>query len=77
MRPHKTVLKTREGLVVYVLNSITEIVAGPDGYDAEKIDPDNLPAGFVFISDVEWNDLTEELNERNAHLIGKIGPTCE
>lgn len=32
------------------------VVAGPPGYDVDDLDPDNLPEGFRWVEDGEWQD---------------------
>lgn len=61
----KTGLMTADGLFVYDLDpQASELwtVAGPDGVDPTSIDIDDLPAGFRFVTEYEWQSLqdTEE-----------------
>lgn len=35
------------------------IVEGPEGYDINSIDPHNLPDGFRWISEAEFNNKAE------------------
>lgn len=56
-------MKTRDGLTVYDLDPNAAelwVVAGPEGYDPKAIDTDNLPDGFRWVEDEEW----EEMNVR-------------
>ena len=51
---------TKDGLVVYDLEpQAAELwaVAGPIGYRANEIDPDNLPKGFRWVTSEEWQEL--------------------
>ena len=53
---------TRDGLTVYDLNpQASELwaVAGPDGWQdrISDIDPDDLPDGFRWVEDAEWETL--------------------
>jgi hypothetical protein len=50
-------MKTKDGLTVYDLDpQAGELwaVAGPNGFDPKAIDPDNLPDGFRWVEDEEW-----------------------
>lgn len=52
--------KTYEGLSVYDLQpqgGELWLVAGPAGYDASTIDPDDLPDGFRWVTSDEWEDI--------------------
>jgi len=58
----KTSLITDDGLSVYDLDvqaSELWVVAGPHGYDVNSIDPDNLPDGFRWVGNEEWEKLNE------------------
>lgn len=53
----KAPLYGRDGLRLYDLDPAASqlwVVAGPDGWKVEDIDPDNLPAGFRWVPDEEW-----------------------
>ena len=67
-----TGLITDDGLRVYDLDVMASelwAVAGPYGYDVHAIDPDNLPPGFRWVDNEEWDRLCEEradeLSSRN------------
>lgn len=56
-------MKTKDGLHVYDLDpNASELwaVAGPEGYDVSQIDPDNLPPGFRWVTEDEWEALQNE-----------------
>ena len=56
----RTRLLTQDNLRVYDLNpQATEViaVAGPDGHDPDKLDIEQLPAGFRRIDVEEWEEL--------------------
>jgi len=57
--PHQTDLETFDGLTVYDLGPAGDnlAVAGPDGVDPRTIDPKNLPEGFRWLDDSEWEEL--------------------
>jgi hypothetical protein len=64
----KTSLITDDGLSVYDLDvnaSELCVVAGPHGCDVMSIDPDDLPSGFRWIENEEW----ERLNEQYADFL--------
>jgi hypothetical protein len=55
-------MKTKDGLTVYDLDpQASELwaVAGPEGYRISDIDPENLPDGFRWVSENEWQELQE------------------
>ena len=55
-------MKTKDGLTVYDLDpQASELwaVAGPEGYQISDIDPENLPDGFRWVSENEWQELQE------------------
>lgn len=59
-------MKTKDGLQVYDLDpQASELwaVAGPAGWDIKDIDTDNLPEGFRWVSDEEWSELQESINQ--------------
>ena len=59
-RPIKTVYKTIDGLCVYDLDPQSSelwVVAGPDVPRPELIDPDDLPEGFRWITNEEWEQI--------------------
>jgi len=59
-RPVKTVYKTTDGLCVYDLDpqaSELWVVAGLDIARPELIDPDDLPEGFRWITNEEWEQI--------------------
>lgn len=67
-----TDLITDDGLRVYDLDvNASELwaVAGPDGYDPDDIDPDNLWHGFRWVENDEWerlcNERADDLSNRN------------
>lgn len=54
---------TKDGLTIYDLDpQASELwaVAGPAGIDPSAIDPDNLPAGFRWMEDFEWEFYQDE-----------------
>ena len=56
-------MKTKDGLTVYDLDpqaSELWVVAGPEGYQISDIDPENLPDGFRWVSENEWQELQED-----------------
>ena len=56
-------LRTDDNLRVYDLDrgaSELWVVAGPDGVDPSTIDPNNLPEGFRWVEDDEWEKLGSE-----------------
>lgn len=59
-------MKTKDGLQVYDLDPQAAelwVVAGPAGWNVQDIDPDNLPEGFRWVSDEEWSELQESINQ--------------
>jgi hypothetical protein len=53
----KAPLYGRDGLRLYDLDPAASqlwVVAGPDGWKVEDINPDSLPDGFRWVSDEEW-----------------------
>jgi hypothetical protein len=63
----KTRYESSDDLTVYDLDpnaSELWVVAGPDGHDACTIDPDNLPDGFRWITDQEWEDIQDAYDSR-------------
>lgn len=63
---------TDDGLRVYDLDvhaSELWAIAGPDKFDVNAIDPDDLPPGFRWVDSKEWSRLcdehTDELSNRN------------
>ena len=55
-----TSMKTKDGLVVYDIDPFASelwIVAGPEGYNPDDLDPNNLPEGFRWIDIGEWEFL--------------------
>jgi hypothetical protein len=56
-------MKTKDGLTVYDLDPQAAelwVVAGPAGYEATAIDPDDLPRGFRWVTNEEWEELQGE-----------------
>jgi hypothetical protein len=56
-------MKTKDGLTVYDLDSQASelwVVAGPEGCQISDIDPENLPDGFRWVSENEWQELQED-----------------
>lgn len=55
----RTTLTTLDGLRIYDLEpegGALLACAGPDGYAPAAIDPEDLPAGFRWLEDDEWED---------------------
>lgn len=53
-------MKTKDGLHVYDLDPASSelwAVAGPAGHDIKAIDHDNLPAGFRWVTEAEWQEI--------------------
>ena len=53
-------LWTKDGLKVYDIDPLASelwVVAGPDGFQIEDIDPDCLPDGFRCVETKEWQEL--------------------
>ena len=53
-------MQTKDGLHVYDLDPASSelwAVAGPAGHDIKAIDPDNLPAGFRWVTEAEWQEI--------------------
>lgn len=60
-----TSMKTQDGLVTYDLDPLASenwIVAGPPGWLIADIDPDDLPDGFRWVDDEEWDRLNNPEN---------------
>lgn len=60
MQPTKTKILTQDNLHVYDLAPAAaelKAVAGPDGYQAEELNFDDLPKGFRVIEASEWEKL--------------------
>lgn len=58
MKPPKLI--TQDGLTVYDLNPLgAELyaVAGPDGFDMSKIDQNELPSGFRWVTCEEYSEI--------------------
>jgi hypothetical protein len=54
---------TKDGLTIYDLDPNAAelwVVAGPAGYDVSKIDTDNLPDGFRWVENEEWEALQND-----------------
>lgn len=67
MNATKTSLRTADGLVIYDLDpqaASLVAVAGPDGLDPNKIDIDELPDGFRWIEDDEWEEAVERADRQ-------------
>ena len=63
-----TNLTTADGFRIYDLDvnaADLVAVAGPEGWDPETIDPDDLPDGFRWIDEEEWSDAMQ----RSADII--------
>jgi hypothetical protein len=60
----KTDLLTQDNLRVYDLDPMDpriRAVAGPDGYDPDDLDINNLPPGFRRIDVEEWEELHNQM----------------
>lgn len=69
----KLAAKTSDGLWLYDLDPSASdlwVVAGPDTDD--KIDPDDLPTGFRWVTGEEWESLQSKVSDdfRTDHLEG-------
>jgi hypothetical protein len=69
----KLAVKTNDGLRLYDLDPSASdlwVVAGPD--TDEKIDPDDLPTGFRWVTGEEWESLQSKVRDdfRTDHLEG-------
>lgn len=74
-KARKTDLKTTDGDVIYDLDPDSAelwAVAGPDGHDARKIDPDDLPPGFRWVSESEYERAEQVQRDQVKHLRRKF-----
>jgi len=52
--------KTKDGLTIYDIDPSSSelwVVAGPAGYKVSQIDADDLPEGFRWVTNEEWEEL--------------------
>lgn len=70
MKARMTNMRTATGLRIYDLDPLASdlwAVAGLDGFDPAMIDPDDLPPGFRWITEHEWEIAVR--NERRRERV--------